>query len=416
MGPSGPALFYYPNGPGADDSAGQLGTLTPTSGPSTTFGFDGVGERTSAATSGSATVGYTYNQADELTTSNNTPGGSASYSYDGNGLRASTTDSAGTHPSTWDTISASLPLLVSDGNNDYLYGPNDKAVEQINISSGTTTYLQQDREGSTRLITNTSGTVVGTKSYDAYGNVVATTGTTTSPLGYDGEYTDLSGLVYLRARYYDPATGQFLNVDGLVSTTHAPYAYASGNPVNETDPTGGRPETPDEDPYGYTTESTAPAPVPFRPDTGHIFRQARGHVSDTPANRTLLQKAIKPENFVSETLIDGGEVSLYEVMLPDGRQVWVQVRNGAEITNGGVNILKPTVTGPAAPVDPNPAAANPEAPNPEIPGAPGDGALPGVLGTITLLPLILEYAKNPHALLCSLAPSSPQCRPSSWIT
>jgi RHS repeat-associated protein len=255
------------------DAAGQAGTLTPTSGPSTTFGFDGVGERTSAATSGSPTVGYTYNQAGDLTGSTNTPGGNASYSYNGNGLRASTTDTAGTHASTWDVVTASLPLLLSDGTNDYLYGPNDKPIEQINISVGTTTYLQQDREGSTRLITNSSGAVVATKSYDAYGNVVAATGTATSPFGYTGEYTDFSGLIYLRARYYDPATAQLLTRDPDVGATHAPYTYAGGNPVNLTDPTGERPSGPDPDAYGYATDSSSePARSGIHgPDGGYYY-------------------------------------------------------------------------------------------------------------------------------------------------
>ena len=39
-------------------------------------------------------------------------------------------------------------------------------------------------------------------------------------------------------RYYDPATGQFLNVDPLVDLTGAPYFYAGDDPVNEVDPSG----------------------------------------------------------------------------------------------------------------------------------------------------------------------------------
>jgi len=39
-------------------------------------------------------------------------------------------------------------------------------------------------------------------------------------------------------RYYDPATGQFLSVDPLVSQTGTPYAYVGGDPVNGADPTG----------------------------------------------------------------------------------------------------------------------------------------------------------------------------------
>ena len=40
------------------------------------------------------------------------------------------------------------------------------------------------------------------------------------------------------ARYYDPATGQFLTRDPLVDATGQPYAYAADNPVNFADPLG----------------------------------------------------------------------------------------------------------------------------------------------------------------------------------
>ena len=56
---------------------------------------------------------------------------------------------------------------------------------------------------------------------------------------YDGQYLDsISGLYYLRARWYDPATGQFTSVDALVAITGQPYSYAGGNPMNGSDPLG----------------------------------------------------------------------------------------------------------------------------------------------------------------------------------
>jgi uncharacterized protein RhaS with RHS repeats len=44
--------------------------------------------------------------------------------------------------------------------------------------------------------------------------------------------------VYLRARDYDPATGQFLSVDPEVDSTLQPYAYAGNDPVSLSDPSG----------------------------------------------------------------------------------------------------------------------------------------------------------------------------------
>jgi RHS repeat-associated protein len=76
----------------------------------------------------------------------------------------------------------------------------------------------------------------------------------------------------------------------------------------------------------------------FRSNTSHIFRDAAGHLAeDTPANRALLRRAVEPQNIVGETRLPGTVISRYRQLLPDGQQVWVEVRNGTEITNGGVN-------------------------------------------------------------------------------
>ncbi|MBA3809995.1 MAG: RHS repeat-associated core domain-containing protein [Solirubrobacterales bacterium] len=89
------------------------------------------------------------------------------------------------------------------------------------------------------MLTSSTGVKEASVTYDAYGNTTGTTGTATTPLGYDGQYTSKdTGLVYLRARVYDPATAQFLSVDPLVGETRAPYNYASDNPVNGGDRTG----------------------------------------------------------------------------------------------------------------------------------------------------------------------------------
>ncbi len=97
----------------------------------------------------------------------------------------------------------------------------------------------QDQLGSTRLLTSSTGAVTGTYTYDPWGNTTSHTGTATTPLLYAGQYQDpATGFYYLRNRYYDPATAQFLTIDPAVSQTQAPYTYTSDNPVNFSDPTG----------------------------------------------------------------------------------------------------------------------------------------------------------------------------------
>jgi len=99
-------------------------------------------------------------------------------------------------------------------------------------------YYAQDQLGSTRLLTNATGNPAGRYTYNPYGSVASHTGAST-PFSYAGQYTDPeTGLIYLRARYYDPTTAQFMSRDPLQSITKQPYVYASDDPVNQVDLTG----------------------------------------------------------------------------------------------------------------------------------------------------------------------------------
>jgi hypothetical protein len=76
--------------------------------------------------------------------------------------------------------------------------------EQINNSTGTVEYMHHDQQGSTRLLTGSTGTVTGKCTYGAYGTPTCE-GTATTPLGYDAQYTSTdTGLIYMRNRVYDP--------------------------------------------------------------------------------------------------------------------------------------------------------------------------------------------------------------------
>jgi RHS repeat-associated protein len=226
----GSALSYDPAGRLTNSQPGEAGVQT-------AYSFNAVGDRTGSAT-GAASITFGYDQAQRLThyaSSTLTQ----TYSYNGDGLRTtSTTSGGGTSSYTWDLASGGLALLLSDGPNEYLYGPHNEPIEEVATSTGTTTYLSQDAIGSTRLVTDSSGVVVGAYSYDPYGRVVTHTGSVTTALGYTGEYTDPTGLLYLRARYYDPATGQMLTIDPYVDQTHARYAYANDDPTDQVDPSG----------------------------------------------------------------------------------------------------------------------------------------------------------------------------------
>jgi RHS repeat-associated protein len=114
----------------------------------------------------------------------------------------------------------------------FIYGPCRTTIEQINNTSGTVEYLHHDQQGSTRLLTGSTGTVTGKCTYGAYGTPTCE-GSATTPLGWDGQYTSSdTGLIYMhmRARVYDPATAQFLTREPLAAISGEPYSYAGDNP------------------------------------------------------------------------------------------------------------------------------------------------------------------------------------------
>lgn len=215
----------------AYDNAGQL-TTTATAGAATTYTFDARGNRATAV--GAATIAYGYDQANRLTSYGN-GSTSATYTYNGDGIRVAKTVAGTTSTFAYDTAEG-LPLILSDGTNSYVYGPGGTPIEQI--AGDIATYLHADQAGSIRLLTTAEGAVAATASYSAYG-VRTMTGTAVSAFGFAGQYTDAeSGLLYLRARYYDPDTGVFLTVDPAFSSTRSAYGYAGGNPVTGGDPSG----------------------------------------------------------------------------------------------------------------------------------------------------------------------------------
>ena len=107
-------------------------------------------------------------------------------------------------------------------------------------------YYAVDSLGSTRALTNTSGTVTDTSTYDAYGDLMPGQSSvhTTNEFTYAGQRLDAgTGLYDMGARVYDASAGQFTSRDTYDGTTDDPitqncYAYANADPVNEIDPSG----------------------------------------------------------------------------------------------------------------------------------------------------------------------------------
>ena len=82
--------------------------------------------------------------------------------------------------------------------------------------AGANSYYHYDGLGSARQLTNSSEEVVAAYIYDGFGNLVAIFGPSfNNTYGFTGEqqFNEPDGMVFLRARYYQPSIGRFISRD-----------------------------------------------------------------------------------------------------------------------------------------------------------------------------------------------------------
>ncbi|MEW6574484.1 MAG: RHS repeat-associated core domain-containing protein [Bacillota bacterium] len=140
-------------------------------------------------------------------------------------------------------LSQVLVKTGAEGNQIYyIYGLGLIAQEE----NGAYRTYHYDLRGSTVALTDENGAVTDRFWYGPYGELVHQTGSTSTPFlynGRDGVMTDENGLLYMRARYYNPEVRRFVNQDALLGDisdgqSMNRYAYVEGNPVKYVDPMG----------------------------------------------------------------------------------------------------------------------------------------------------------------------------------
>jgi RHS repeat-associated protein len=232
-----------------------------------------VGNRLSAFHSS----GWTYNSSNELTSRP-----SFTYTYDNDGNTLTSVTGSNTTNYAWDFENrlSSVTLPGSGGTVAFKYDPfgrriykssssstsifaydGDNLIEETNSSGaavarysqtqnideplamlrgGATSFYDADGLSSVTSLTNSSGSVANTYTYDSFGNLTASSGTLTNPFRYTARESDTeTGLYYYRARYYDSALGRFLREDPAGFTAGVNfYGYVGSDPINGRDSLG----------------------------------------------------------------------------------------------------------------------------------------------------------------------------------
>jgi RHS repeat-associated protein len=255
------------------DALYELTQVTQGSTTTESYVYDGVGNRTASL----GVASYTTDSSNEVTANSN-----ASYTYDYNGNTSSMTDSDGTTHYSWDYDNrlTSVTLPASAGTVSFKYDPFGRRVRKISPTttsvflydgpntvatasgtggivaryaetqdvdeplaesrSGIPSYFERDGLGSVTSLTNSVGSIIRTFTYDSFGQLVGSSGTTTNFFRYTSRDFDTETSLYnYRARYYNPSLGRFISEDplGIKPDVNA-YRYVRNNVVNTTDPSG----------------------------------------------------------------------------------------------------------------------------------------------------------------------------------
>ena len=282
------------------DAAGRLSTFTQFNGIVTAYTYDAANRLTGMS---SSVAGYQFtldgngNRTQSVETEPLAPSlspastiynyntqknrllsvGAVNYAYDFEGQLASagatilsfdcdhrlieTNDGTNVYQYYYDAMGNRLRVIRDNVETRYIYDPYGNLLAEADSSNNITRkyiygkgllalatptvryYYHFNASGSTIALTDMTGTVVNSYAYEPFGQILAQSEGISQSFKFVGQYgvmAEPNGLYYMRARYYDPSVGRFINEDplGVGGRNVNLYAYVSGNPISFIDPLG----------------------------------------------------------------------------------------------------------------------------------------------------------------------------------
>lgn len=209
------------------------------------YEYDADGNMTKKTDASGVTL-YTWDDDNQLIRVETSTGDVYAYTYNANGDRVAVTANGRTtdyvyDPSGYSNLVAEYDAASGEQNRTYTHG---NGLIGFNDAMSGAYWYQGDALGSVTGITDSSGNLVATYSYDPFGKLLSPEESTSiaNPFQWVGQWgltADASGLTHMRARYYDETTGKFISADPIgIDGGLNLYAYCGNNGISFVDPAG----------------------------------------------------------------------------------------------------------------------------------------------------------------------------------